>query len=88
MRRCRMHGKVRIAIVGATGLVGETIVQVLRERGVPAEHLGLFASRSRNGVREATSEALREYDAVFFAGSEDASERYADELVHARRSCH
>jgi aspartate-semialdehyde dehydrogenase len=72
---------VKIAVVGATGVVGETIVRVLRERRVPVEQVGLFATRTRDNVRETTPEALDEYDAVFFAGSEDASEKYAPALL-------
>jgi aspartate-semialdehyde dehydrogenase len=72
---------VKIAVVGATGVVGETILRVLEERHVPAERIGLFASRTRDNVRETTPEALAEYDAVFFASSEDASERYAPPLL-------
>jgi aspartate-semialdehyde dehydrogenase len=72
---------VKVAIVGATGVVGETIVRVLRERCVPVEQVGLFASRTRDNVRETTPEALAEYDAVFFAGTEDASEKYAPALL-------
>lgn len=72
---------MKIAVVGATGVVGETILRVLGERRVPVEHLGRFASRTRGDVQETTSEALAQYDAVFFAGSEDASEKYAPPLL-------
>ncbi len=72
---------MKVAIVGATGVVGETIVRVLQERRVPVEQVGLFASRTRDNVRETTPEALAEYDAVFFASSEDASEKYAPALI-------
>jgi aspartate-semialdehyde dehydrogenase len=72
---------VKVAVVGATGVVGETIVRVLQERRVPVDDVGLFASRTRDNVRETTPEALAEYDAVFFASSEDASEQYAPALL-------
>jgi aspartate-semialdehyde dehydrogenase len=72
---------VKIAVVGATGVVGETILRVLEERRVPVEGLGLFASCTRGLVRETTPEALAEFDAIFFASSEDASERYAPALL-------
>lgn len=72
---------MKIAVVGATGVVGETIMRVLRERGVPAETVTQFASRARDDVHETSEEALRGYDAVFFAGSEDASERYAPPIL-------
>lgn len=72
---------VNVAIVGATGVVGETILRVLDERRVPVGKLGKFASRARNGVEATTADALREYDVVFFASGEDASEAYAPALV-------
>lgn len=72
---------MKVAVVGATGVVGETIVRVLEERRVPVERLGRFASRTRGEVQETTPEALAQYDAVFFAGSEDASEKYAPPLL-------
>jgi len=72
---------MKVAVVGATGVVGETILRVLEERRVPVESIGRFASRTRGDVRETTPEALAQYDAVFFASSEDASEKYAPPLL-------
>lgn len=72
---------MNVAVVGATGVVGETIVRVLHERRVPIERLGLFASRTRDGVEATSDEGLAPFDAVFFAGSEEASERYAPAIV-------
>ena len=72
---------LKVAIVGATGVVGETIVRVLEERKVPVGTLGRFASRARDGVEATTPERLRDFDVVFFAGGEDASETYAPALV-------
>lgn len=82
---------MKVAVVGATGAVGETIVRVLEERNIPLETLGAFASRRRDGavrfrgslldVNPASDDALLGYDVVFFAGGEDASERYARALI-------
>lgn len=72
---------MKVAVVGATGVVGETILRVLEERGVPVDGVGRFASRTRGNVQETTPEALAQYDAVFFASSEDASEKYAPPLL-------
>ncbi len=82
---------VSVAVVGATGVVGETILRVLEERAVTIGTLAPFASRARqNGVRfrghdlsvlVADDESLRAFDVVFFASGEDASERYAPPLV-------
>jgi aspartate-semialdehyde dehydrogenase len=80
---------VRLAIIGVTGVVGETILRVLDERAVTIAELGAFASRDRDEplvyrgkawpIRAASPEALRagEYDAVFFASSDDASAELA-----------
>lgn len=86
---------MNVAVVGATGAVGETILRVLEERDVPVGELGLFASRPRTAavrfrgdsldVRAASEDALRPFEVVFFAGGEDASERYAPALVE--RGC-
>ncbi len=82
---------MNVAVVGATGAVGETILRVLEERDLPIARLGTFASRDRRAavrfrgdlldVRATTHEALRGFDVVFFAGGEDASEQYAPALV-------
>lgn len=82
---------MNVAVVGATGAVGETIVQVLEERAIPIAQLGPFASRERReavrfrgralDVLAASADALRDYDVVFFAGGEDASERFAPALL-------
>ncbi len=82
---------MNVAVVGATGAVGETILRVLEERNLPIAELRPFASGARGGavmfrgnsldVRAASDEALRGFDVVFFAGGEDASERYAPTLV-------
>jgi len=72
---------VNVAVVGATGAVGETIVQVLRERKIPVERLGLFASSARSGVLETSTEALADYDTVFFAGSDEASSEFVPPIL-------
>lgn len=82
---------MNVAVVGATGAVGETILRVLEERALPIARLEPFGSRPRANairfrgasmdVRAATEDALRDFDVVFFAGSEDASERYAPGLL-------
>jgi aspartate-semialdehyde dehydrogenase len=86
---------VNVAVVGATGVVGETILRVLEERRVPVGAIGVFASRPRTAavrfrgdsldVCAASEEALRRFDVVFFASGEDASERYAPALLE--RGC-
>lgn len=82
---------MNVAVVGATGAVGETIVRLLEERGLPIGELRPFASRAcptavvfRGNsleVRPASNDALRGFDVVFFASGEDASETYAPALL-------
>jgi aspartate-semialdehyde dehydrogenase len=82
---------MNVAVVGATGVVGETILRLLEERDLPLTALGPFASRARAAavrfrgsdldVQAATDEALRGFDVVFFASGEDASERYVPALL-------
>lgn len=82
---------MNIAVVGATGVVGETILQVLGERELAFNRLGAFASREREGgvtfrgkpvdVQATTHLALRDYDVVFFASSEAASEEFAPPVI-------
>lgn len=84
---------MNLAVVGATGLVGETLLRVLEERNVAIHRLGAFASRKYNrGVRyrghtvdvQATSSAaLANWDALFFASTEDASTKYAPALARS-----
>lgn len=82
---------MKVAVVGATGIVGETLLRVLAERELPIEELGAFASEARKeavrfegrpiDVRVASDAALREYDVVFFASSEETSARYIPALL-------
>jgi aspartate-semialdehyde dehydrogenase len=82
---------VKVAVVGATGAVGATILRVLEERRLPIDTLGAFASRSQNGalrfgdreltVQAASEAALQGFDVIFFAGGEDASDKYVPALV-------
>ena len=80
---------MKLAIVGITGVVGETILRILDERNVAIDQLDLYASRERSepvtfrgrslSIAAATPEALRSggYDVVFFASSDDASAELA-----------
>ena len=43
--------RLKIAILGATGAVGEELLRVLEERRFPIEDLRLFASERSAGVR-------------------------------------
>ncbi|MDQ6780612.1 MAG: aspartate-semialdehyde dehydrogenase [Candidatus Eremiobacteraeota bacterium] len=83
-----------IALVGATGLVGATLLRILEERNVPVRHLRLFASARSAGaevgalgrmwaVREipADADAFADVDLAFFAAGESVSRRFAASLA-------
>jgi len=80
---------VRIAIVGAAGLVGETLLRVLEERGYAPESLALFGGERSAGstlpafgkqwlVRALQDESdLANVDVAFFAADAATSTRFA-----------
>jgi aspartate-semialdehyde dehydrogenase len=86
---------MRVAVIGATGVVGGTILRVLEERELPVSALLAYASRERaDGVRfrganvpvaAATRERLAadRPDVAFFASSDDASAELAGALAGA-----
>ena len=52
-----------VAVVGATGAVGETMLSILAERGFPVGTLSVLASeRSAGGEIEFTMKRLRSAD--------------------------
>ncbi|MBI4294565.1 MAG: aspartate-semialdehyde dehydrogenase [Chloroflexi bacterium] len=73
---------VRVAIVGATGLVGQEFIKVLEQRRFPAASLRLYASDKSAGkklfvnhqefeIKEATADSFEDVDiALFSAGTE------------------
>jgi aspartate-semialdehyde dehydrogenase len=84
--------KYNVAIVGATGMVGQSLVQVLQERNFPVGELKLLASaRSVNlevevlgqsyRVEEAVPEAFEGIDVAFFSAGESISHQLAPEAV-------
>ena len=81
--------KIKLAIVGATGLVGRTVIKVLEEKNLPLESVSLFASKKSKGKKlivlgkECIVEELDEHSfdsgfdyAIFSAGGETAK-KYA-----------
>lgn len=78
---------IRVAIVGATGLVGQKILQVLQERQLPVttlvplatEHLGRNVEWQGRQVPVEPLEAMdwNRVDVAFFAASADASAKHA-----------
>jgi aspartate-semialdehyde dehydrogenase len=85
------HG-YRVAIIGATGIVGQTQLGVLEQRDFPVAELRPLASGRSAGqtvrfrgqdveVREATPDALDGLDFVFFAATGALSKSLAPEAV-------
>jgi aspartate-semialdehyde dehydrogenase len=86
---------VRVAVIGATGVVGETILRVLEERKVAVDALLAYASRAREDavtfhgaslpVAVATSERIiaDRPHVAFFASNDDASAEMAHALADA-----
>lgn len=81
----------RVAVVGATGLVGGEVVSLLAERGFPVSELTLYASeRSRGESLEwegepvevkALERPLPEVDVAFLCATAEVSAEIRDELV-------
>ncbi len=86
-----MAALARVAVVGATGLVGGAMVRLLEERSFPTSRLRLFATARSAGremefrgspvVVEEKGEGILDSDVVLFAGGDDASRRYAWEVA-------
>ena len=83
-----------VALVGATGIVGEEILRVLEERDFPLDQLTLLASRRSAGtrvefrrqnyiVRPLTPDALRGVQLVLFAADAETSAAYAPQAVRS-----
>jgi len=81
--------KYNVAIVGATGLVGQTFLKVLKERNFPVEKLYLYASAKSAGktvnfvgkdytVIELKDENIKDdIDVALFSAGGDMSKEYA-----------
>ena len=83
-----------VAVVGATGAAGGTLLRVLAERRFPAGDLRVFASARSAGqhvathlgdieVRELENGVLQGADIVFFAAGAAVSRRHAPRVVAA-----
>jgi aspartate-semialdehyde dehydrogenase len=89
---CRETRPLTVAVVGATGVVGRTMIQVLAERRFPLGELRLLASGRSAGatvsadgrtltVEEATPEAFEGVDIALFSAGGDVSRQLAPEAV-------
>ena len=90
----RGGGIMRVAVVGATGAVGSTILGVMRERSFPADEVVPFASeRSAGrtidfGDADLTSsalsdEAIQGFDLALFSAGSAVSEEWAPRFADA-----
>ncbi len=90
--RRRFAAEPVVAVVGATGLVGEVLLSVLQERAFPVSRLIPLAGRGSRGkrvrfrgdelaVEEATLGALVDAELVFFAATGELSRELGPELV-------
>ena len=89
-----MSREFRVAIVGATGLVGETLLEVLAERNFPVSELHLVASNRSLGkryefkgkslaVQELASFDFSSVDIGFFSAGAEISREYAPKAAAA-----
>ena len=85
-----MSKKVNVAVVGATGKVGETFRKVLEERNFPIDKIYFFASAKSAGkeidfagkkykVEELTEKSFdgKEIDLALFSAGGGQSKKYA-----------
>jgi aspartate-semialdehyde dehydrogenase len=86
--------KYNVAVVGATGLVGTTFLQVLEEYDFPINNLKLLASARSAGnkvlfkgieytVEELTEESFKNVELALFSAGGDVSKKYAPIAVSA-----
>jgi aspartate-semialdehyde dehydrogenase len=86
------YEEIRVLVIGGTGLVGRTIVEVLAEREFPMSELQVAASAASAGtyltigddeipVREFNPSLFRECDLVFFAGKDGLSKVFCPKAV-------
>lgn len=83
-----------IAVVGATGAVGQTMLRVLEERRLPVNELRLLASARSAGkvvealgdefvIQEATADSFEGIDIAFFCANSTVSKALAPHAVEA-----
>lgn len=89
--------KYKIALVGATGLVGRSVMQVLEEKKLPLETIGLFASFKSSGskfsllgkeyvVEELTKNSFDSgFDFAIFSAGGEISKIYAP--IASQKGC-
>ena len=85
---------MRVAVVGATGAVGSTILGVMRERSFPADEVVPFASERSAGktiewgdreltVQLLSDESIQGFDLALFSAGSVTSEEWAPRFAQA-----
>ena len=85
---------MRVAVVGATGVVGSTILDVMRERSFPADEVVPFASERSAGktvewgdraltVQALSDESIQGFDLALFSAGSGTSEEWAPRFASA-----
>jgi aspartate-semialdehyde dehydrogenase len=85
---------MRVAVVGATGAVGSTMLGVMREREFPASEVVAFASERSAGrsidhgeqeltVRALSEDAIQGFDVALFSAGSGTSETWAPRFAAA-----
>jgi aspartate-semialdehyde dehydrogenase len=85
---------MRVAVVGATGVVGSTILEVMRERSFPADEVVPFASARSAGktvefgdreltVQTLSEESIQGFDLALFSAGSGTSEEWAPRFAAA-----
>jgi aspartate-semialdehyde dehydrogenase len=86
---------MRVAVVGATGAVGSTMLGVMRERGFPAEEIVPFASERSVGrtidhgdtdltVVALSQDAIEGFDLALFSAGSTTSREWAPRFAEAK----
>jgi aspartate-semialdehyde dehydrogenase len=89
-----MSDSLRVAVVGATGAVGSTMLGVMRERRFPASEVVPFASERSAGrtidfgdadlsVRPLTPETIQGFDVALFSAGGTVSREWAPQFAEA-----
>lgn len=84
----------KIAVVGATGAVGQTVLKILEQRNFPVRELTALASKRSVGktvkykgegipVKELTTESFKGIELAFFSAGGDQSRAFAPAAVKA-----
>lgn len=94
-----MGKKYKLALVGATGLVGRTAIKVLEEKNLPISEYAFFASSRSAGslinfmgndykVHELTENSFDEgFDFAIFSAGGDTSKKFSPIAVIKRLYC-